>query len=75
MSRHRIFADFNNADRNGRVRLNTHGALDDIARNGIHIAEGMTVLLDDYEGIQSTGIVRWDEHEGWVAEVDWSEIE
>ena len=67
----RVFADFNNADHLGRVRLNTVGASDDIQRNGIVLTNGMQVTLYDGELI-IVGTVRFDDAEGWVAEIDWS---
>ena len=41
-----IFADFNNADMNGRVRLNTSGANENIQGMPIELKEGMEVLLN-----------------------------
>ena len=33
----RIFADFNNADENGRLRLNCTGTIEDLARQKIEL--------------------------------------
>ena len=41
-----IFADFNNADMNGRVCLNTSGANENIQGMPIELKEGMEVLLN-----------------------------
>ena len=70
----RLFVDFNNADSNGRVRLNTQGTAADLARLGIILSDGIKVYLDDDDEISIFGVVRWSEVEGWVAEVDWDEI-
>lgn len=66
----RVFADFGNADRLGRVRLNTEGAKTDLERNGIVLTSGMRITLYDDEFVIE-GIATWDDFEGWVAEIDW----
>lgn len=66
----RVFVDFQNADRRGRVRLNTNGAKADLARGQVELTEGMRLELYDGE-IAATGVVRLDDTEGWVAEIDW----
>jgi len=70
----RLFADFNNADEKGRVRLTTNGTKNDLNRLGIILYDGMQVFLDDSEEITALGIVRFSPIEGWVAEVDWDKI-
>jgi hypothetical protein len=70
----RVFADFNNADRLGRVRLNTVGAKDDMERNGIVLSNGMQITLYDDDEFVTEGIVKFDDNEGWVAEIDWSAL-
>lgn len=70
-----LFADFNNADKLGRVRLNTRGTRDDLVALGITLYDGMPVILDDREEIVADAIVRHCPTEGWVAEVDWQAIE
>ncbi len=69
----RVYADFNNADRLGRVRLNTAGAQQDLAQGQIALKDGLDVELYDDE-IVAMGVVRFDTTEGWVAEIDWSKI-
>ena len=69
----RVFADFQNADRLGRIRLNTAGAKEDLARSNINLIDGMLLELYDDE-IVALGVARHDENEGWVAEVDWNAI-
>jgi hypothetical protein len=70
MNSPRIYADFNNLDCNGRVRLRVLGTLTDLATQKIVLHDGMQVILSDGELVVA-GIVRCDHQEGWVAEVDW----
>jgi hypothetical protein len=69
-----VFADFHNADRLGRVRLNTRGAREDFAKLGIMPSLGLTVRLYDGEELSTEGQIIWDDAEGWVAEIDWSKL-
>lgn len=69
-----IRADFQNADAQGRVRLNTADALADIASLGIELEPDMRVLLIDGEELTVVGRVMWSKAEKiWVAEVDWDD--
>lgn len=70
----RIFADFLNADRLGRIRLNTVGAKKDMASFDFRLEDGMTVELYD-DDIVISGVARYDCNEGWVVEVDWRALE
>lgn len=65
----RIFADFHNADRLGRIRLNTAGAEADLKRAGMSLHDGMLVILDDGEEFDELATVRLCPKEGWVAEL------
>ncbi len=70
---YKIFADFNNADTSGRVRLNTIGSLNDIHKLGDNFKENIYVLLDDLDRLQIFGRVKYsDEEKIWVAEIDWT---
>lgn len=63
-----IYADFNNLDTNGRVRLNLKGTQDSLAGQAVQLADGMKVLLDDNEELRANGIVTFSEEEHiWVA--------
>ena len=65
-----IFADFNNADMNGRVCLNTSGANENIQGMPIEFKEGMEVLLDDQDGLSAIGLLKRANNArftGWVA--------
>jgi hypothetical protein len=79
----RVYADFHNADTRGRVRLNCVGTIEDLARQGIALRDGMALTLyaDDLDAqgrpdeLLADGIVSFSEEEHcWVAAVDWSAI-
>lgn len=74
MSPPRIFADFQNADPDGRVRLGCVGTIQDLARLGIILRDGMPVVLYE-ETLEADGVVQFraDEHR-WVAAIDWDQI-
>lgn len=66
--------DFQNADAEGRVRLNTVGALDDIAALGKPLFEGHTLRLVDGE-LHAHGVAAFSHSESiWTAVVDWKEV-
>ena len=66
----RVFVDFNNADRQGRVRLNCVGTVNDLNRLGIVLREGTEMLLACVE-LEVEGIATYSAEEGlWVAKVD-----
>ncbi len=68
----KIFVDFNNADKDGRIRLNTKGTLDDIEKKEIKLKENLEILLDDDDGLTVNGIVQFSEIEKiWVVRVNW----
>ena len=71
----KIFADFNNADIKGRVRLNTYGTMESIKKNGIFFKKGLEILLSDDDSLEAFGIVEFSEEEKiWVAKIDWDLI-
>jgi hypothetical protein len=70
----RVYADFNNADRHGRLRLNCAGTAQDLQRQRLSLAEGMrlTLYMDD---VECAGLVTFSEEENlWVAVIDWDEV-
>lgn len=72
----KVFADFNNADKNGRLRLSTVGSLESIKSYGIELYEGLEILLDDDESLRTMGTVHFsDEENRWVAQIDWNDIQ
>ncbi len=62
-----VFADFNNCDEQGRVRLNTRQTLADLKSLGLCLTTGMAIRVSDGE-LVGDGTVA---HEGgvWVADV------
>ncbi len=70
-----IFADFNNADCRGRLRLSCHGTEVDLRRLGLQLEEGMEILVSDRDSLSAVGTVEWSCEEGiWVATIDRNEI-
>jgi len=69
-----IFADFMNADPEGRVRLICVGTTEDLARLGVRLENGLHVTLHDEE-LEADGEVVYSENEHiWVAKIDWDAI-
>jgi hypothetical protein len=74
MSKPRVFADFHNADRHGRLRLNCVGTMEDLSRQQISLSEGVALKLYSEE-LEVDGTVRYSTVENiWVAEIDWEAI-
>ncbi|TFF38508.1 hypothetical protein [Mucilaginibacter psychrotolerans] len=70
-----IFADFNNADMQGRVRLNTRGTFEDIKTFNIDLRPGLNVVLDDKDELTIEGVLEFSEEENiWVAKINWNEF-
>ena len=42
-----IYADFNNADGLGRFRLNCLGSLQDLAKSGLKLTDGLAIHIAD----------------------------
>ena len=71
----RVFVDFNNSDRQGRIRLNTVGTLQDLNRLGIILREGTEMILCSLE-LETEGTATYSGEEGlWVAIIDWKHIQ
>jgi hypothetical protein len=67
----RIFADFMNSDKKGRIRLTTNGTKKDLLNNNIQLREGMELWVDDMEGHSVICIVEFSEEENiWVGLID-----
>jgi hypothetical protein len=74
MAKPRVFADFHNADAQGRLRLNCTGTAEDLAQARTTLRDGqfLTLYSDDLE---VDGLVRYSSEESvWVAEIDWNAI-
>lgn len=70
----RIFADFHNADEQGRLRLNCVGTIEDLSRQNIKLEDGKFLALYDEE-LEVDGVVQYSAEESlWVAVIDWKQI-
>ena len=70
----RIFADFHNADEQGRLRLNCVGTIEDLSRQNIKLEDGQLLALYDEE-LEVDGVVQYSQEESlWVAVIDWTQI-
>jgi hypothetical protein len=78
----RIYADFQNLDDDNRVRLDSAGTKDDLARLGLQLSDGLdlTLYTDDADesgrpdDLLVDGVTRLNDGRGWVAEVDWTSL-
>lgn len=79
----KVYADFQNADSVGRVRLNCVGTTRDLERQHIQLVPGMSLLLysDDADAqnqpseIQAIATAEYAAAEKcWVAVIDWSNV-
>jgi hypothetical protein len=74
MSYPRVFADFHNADVEGRLRLNCIGTIEDLARHHIELKDGQLLTLYS-EDVEVDGTVQYSDMEKmWVATIDWEQI-
>ena len=74
MNRLRVFADFHNADVQGRVRLNCAGTVSDLKRQGTVLRDGQSLIIYSEE-LEVEGIVHYSEEENlWTAVIDWNAI-
>jgi len=67
-----MYADFNNADAEGRVRLNGAGTIRDLARLGVRLRDGMPLTIHDEELAADAEAVYSPNEAIWVALIDWS---
>lgn len=79
----KVYADFHNADSQGRVRLNCAGTIQELNRLGLQLHDGLHLLLysDDADDqgrpreLQVEGRVEHSpEEQCWVAVIDWDAI-
>jgi hypothetical protein len=70
-----IWVDFNNCDREGRVRLNTSGAIRSINESQVALQNGLEVELITGDTYPVKGIVEYSNSEHiWVARFDISKL-
>jgi hypothetical protein len=71
----RVYADFQNAYEQGRLRLNCVGTLADLSRQGVELSVGRSLILYS-DGLESAGVVEYSEADRlWVARIDWDAIQ
>jgi hypothetical protein len=74
MNNPRIFADFQNADSQGRLRLNCIGTIEDLSRQGTKLIDGQNLLIYSEE-LEVDAVVSYSNEEKiWVASIDWDKI-
>ncbi|MEH2319087.1 hypothetical protein [Nostoc sp.] len=74
MNTPRIFADFHNADNQGRLRLNCIGTVEYLARQNIELQDGKLLTLYS-EDLEVEGVIQYStEEQLWVAAIDWNAI-
>ncbi|MGH8058158.1 MAG: hypothetical protein ACREOH_13140 [Candidatus Entotheonellia bacterium] len=74
MENPKVFADFHNADHQGRLRLNCIGTIEDLAQQRIVLRDGLWLTLYS-EDLQVDGVVRFSPEEHlWVVVIDWNAI-
>ena len=74
MNRPRVFADFHNADPQGRLRLNCVGTIEDLAKQKIELRAGLGLTLYR-EDLETDGSVEFSGEENvWVAAIDWNAV-
>lgn len=70
----KVFADFHNADAEGRLRLNCIGTIEDLANQSIELQNGQLLTLYS-EDLEVDGVVQFSKKEKlWVAVIDWDLI-
>jgi hypothetical protein len=83
MAKPTIYADFHNADPQGRIRLNCIGTLEDLSQQQVELREGLVLTLyaDDLDAqgefaeLRVDGVVSFSQEEHcWVAAIDWAAI-
>jgi hypothetical protein len=71
----KIYADFNNADSSGHLRLNCRGTENDLQKHNIQLREWLRLIFTDDDEFETEGIVTYSENEKiWVAKIDWSKL-
>jgi hypothetical protein len=74
MNNARVFADFQNADSQGRLRLNCIGTIEDLSRQGTKLIDGEKLSIYSEE-LEADAVVSYsDEEKIWVATIDWDKI-
>jgi hypothetical protein len=71
----RVYADFHNADEQGRLRLNCIGTMEDLNRQQVELREGQSLIFYS-EDLEVAGVVAYSEAERlWGGQIDWDAIQ
>jgi hypothetical protein len=70
----RVYADFHNADPQGRVRLNARGTLDDLARQQVALSDGLRLTLYSEDAEADAEVCYSNDENLWTAVIDWDAI-
>jgi hypothetical protein len=70
MDKPKIYADFNNLDKEGRLRLITSGSLEDICNQKTELFPGMNIIVYDDEFSIDGEVAFSADEEIWVAKID-----
>jgi len=83
MVKPKVYADFQNADPHGRLRLNCAGTVEDLSEQQVELREGLLLTLysDDVDEkgaldeLLVEGVASYSEQERcWVASINWDAI-
>jgi hypothetical protein len=83
MVKPKVYADFQNADSHGRLRLNCAGTEEDLSKQRVELREGLLLTLysddlddkGDLDELLVEGMASYSEEEHcWVAAIDWDAI-
>jgi hypothetical protein len=83
MIKPKVYADFQNADSHGRLRLNCVGTVEDLSEQQVELSEGLLLTLysddvDDKGALDELlveGVASYSKEEHcWVAAIDWDAI-
>jgi hypothetical protein len=70
----KVFADFQNADEQGRLRLNCIGTIEDLSRQGTQLIPGGKLLIYSEE-LEADAVIEYSDQEKiWVAAINWEQI-
>ena len=69
-----IFADFQNADPEGFVRLNTNGTRSDLDRAALSLVVGLRLCLSDGELLTEAVVVAPGTEGIWRTKIDWRSL-
>jgi len=73
--KHKIFADFTNADALGRLRVNLYGSKRDMEAMDVELFDGMPVVFYDGEEFEIEGTIEYSTIEHiWVGKIDWNAL-